>query len=299
MILILSLIWISSFSQSKKKQIEHLKYQVDSIQEIFLKEKKESSKQILDLNESVTNLRSEITNLEINLENSKLDIDKNKITIIEQKRKIENLELTVQYLEDSLRNVQIKLQLQLLENSEKNLSDLELKDLTASKINGLYPNLINDTNSKSINTEKIKAQDSDQNNDQFCLERLLTSDIPENQSFRIFSTTDPRIEDGNPQFFWLYDDKTKLRALYFKCHGNLIKAIETKNKTRYNGVNGIGIETYDEKTNFENDRYSIEIYSSPDSASMIYWDSKIQIKSKQNEIIIIEGRYTGIEDSFD
>jgi hypothetical protein len=156
-----------------------------------------------------------------------------------------------------------------------------------------------DTISKSTNTEKIKLLDSDQNNNQFCLERLFTTDIPENQSFRIFSTTDPRIEDENPQFFWLYDDKTNLRALYFKCNGTLIKTIETKKKTKYNGVNGIGTETYEEKTNFENDRYTIEIFSSPSSASMIYWDSKIQIKSKLNEIIIIDENYTGIEDSFD
>jgi|GEM_PF-4111493 len=160
-------------------------------------------------------------------------------------------------------------------------------------------NSVTDTISKSPNVEKLKLQDSDQHKDEFCLERLFKTDIPENQSFRIFSTTDPRIEDGSPEFFWLYDNKTNLRVLYFKCHGNLIKTNETKNKTTYHGVNGIGVETYDEITNFENDRYSIEIFSSPSSASMIYWDSQIQIKSKQNKNIIIDGSYTGIEDSFD
>ncbi len=156
-----------------------------------------------------------------------------------------------------------------------------------------------DTVSKSPNTGNLKLQNSDQIKDEFRLERIVKTDIPESQNFRIFSVIDPRIEDGNPELFWLYDHKTNLRVLYFKCKGNLVIANETKNKRTYNGVNGIGIETYDEITNFENDKYSIEIFSSPSSASMIYWDSKIQIKSKQNENIIIDGNYTGIEDSFE
>jgi|GEM_PF-6330116 len=132
-ILVLSISGNTAFSQSKKKQIEHLKFKLDSINQVLTSERNTNSIRDIELNKTIQKLEVKNSSIEQRLKQSESEINKKNEILKDENRKILNLTQEISSLQDSLNRTHSKNALQLIGDFELKLSDNEILQILESK----------------------------------------------------------------------------------------------------------------------------------------------------------------------
>ena len=140
--LVLSISGAVGFAQSKKKQIEHLKFKLDSINQVLTSERNTNSNRDIELNKTIQKLEVKNSSIEQRLKQSESEINKKNEILKDENRKILNLEQEISSLQDSLERTSSKNKLQLLGAFERRLSDHEILQILESKNKEFKPKLI-------------------------------------------------------------------------------------------------------------------------------------------------------------
>jgi hypothetical protein len=112
----------------------------------------------------------------------------------------------------------------------------------------------------------------------------------QNNPKRVFSLTNPAIDDVEILFFWKENNGIGKKQLYFKSDSKEYVLDEIFNRVINTDINGARIQAYDEVSVFSNDRYNIIISSTPESASLVYWSADIKVFSVGSNQLIFDER---------
>jgi hypothetical protein len=164
--LVLSISGTVGFAQSKKKQIKHLKFKLDSINQVLTSERNTNSNRDIELNKTIQKLEVKNSSIEQRLKESESEINKKNEILKDENRKILNLEQEINSLLDSLEKTQRKnkTQFNLLENFEINISDNDLIKLIKARITELPQEFTNEINLNSNKDNLIQGKQAFEHN---------------------------------------------------------------------------------------------------------------------------------------